>query len=342
VSAANPNTGALSNTARPAWNHAQAAWGLVLVTLLWSTAGVVTRQMQSAQGLEVTFWRSFFTALSLLVILPAWQGAGVFRRMAWRRRSFWLSGLCWAVMFTAFMAALTMTGVARVLVTMSVAPLLTALLSRLVTGRRLPARTWAAIVAAGVGMAWMFAGQLGAAANAREWLGSLIALGVPLASAGQWTVAQHSQEQGEPLDLAPAVLIGALISCAATLPLAWPFQASGRDLAWLGFLGLAQLAIPCVLAALCAKVLPAAEVALLGLLETVFGIALVWLIAGEAPQSEVLAGGALVIGALLGNELLGWHRCQREAGGRAVWGFTRHFNCKKERYSALGRTDRLS
>ena len=297
------------------WTHARAAWAMVLVTLLWSTAGVVTRQLSNAQGFEVTFWRSFFTVLSLLVILPAWQGLGVFARMPWGRRAFWLSGLCWSVMFTAFMVALTMTGVARVLVTMSVAPLLTALISRVVTGRRLPARTWAAIVVAGAGMAWMFAGQLGGAVGAREWAGSLVALGVPLAAAVQWTVAQRSQAQGEPLDLVPSVLIGALISCAVTLPLAWPFQATGRDLAWLGFLGFAQLAIPCVLAMLCAKVLPAAEVSLLALLEVVFGIALVWLIAGEAPRSEVLSGGSLVIGALLGNELLGWRARQRAAGG---------------------------
>lgn len=297
---------------RPGWTHAQAAWVMVLVTLLWSTAGVVSRQLQGAQGFEVTFWRSFFTALSLLLILPAWQGAGVFARMPWRRRALWLSGLCWAVMFTAFMVALTMTGVARVLVTMSVAPLLTALISRVFTGRRLPLRTWLAILVAGVGMAWMFAGQLGGAVSTREWLGSLVALGVPLAAAVQWTVSQRSQAQGEPLDLVPSVLIGALISCAFTLPLAWPFQATGRDLAWLGFLGLTQLAIPCLLAVLCAKVLPAAEVSLLALLEIVFGIALVWLIAGEAPRPEVLAGGSLVIGALLGNELLGWRGRQRE------------------------------
>ncbi|MFT3776864.1 MAG: DMT family transporter [Ottowia sp.] len=301
-----------------AWTHARAAWAMVLVALLWSTAGVVTRQLSHAQGFEVTFWRSFFTVLSLLAILPAWQGPGVFARMPWRRRAFWLSGLCWSVMFTAFMVALTMTGVARVLVTMSVAPLLTALISRVVTGRRLPARTWAAIVAAGAGMAWMFAGQLngsGGTVGAREWLGSLVALGVPLAAAVQWTVAQRSQAQGEPLDLVPAVLVGALISSAVTLPLAWPFQAAGRDLAWLGFLGLAQLAIPCVLAMLCAQALPAPEVALLALLEVVFGIALVWLIAGETPRPEVLAGGSLVIGALLGNELLGWRTRQRAAGG---------------------------
>jgi drug/metabolite transporter (DMT)-like permease len=288
---------------------------MVLVALLWSTAGVVTRQIQAAQGFEVTFWRSFFTVLSLLVILPAWRGPGVLARLPWRRRTFWLAGLCWAVMFTAFMVALTLTGVARVLITMSVAPLLTALISRVVTGRRLPWRTWTAIVIAGVGMTWMFAAQLGGDVTPQEWLGSLVALGVPIAAAVNWTVAQRSQAQGEPLDLVPAVLLGAVLSCLVTLPLAWPFRASGADLGWLAFLGLAQLAIPCVLAVLCARALPAAEVSLLALLEVVFGIALVWGIVGEAPRPEVLSGGLLVIGALVGNELLGWHGQRRRVAG---------------------------
>lgn len=293
------------------WSHARAAWVMVLATLLWSTAGVVTRQLQAAQGFEVTFWRSAFNALTLLLILPLWQGPGVFARLPWRRGTFWLSGLCWAVMFTAFMVALTMTGVARVLVTMALGPLLTALIARLVTGHRLPARTWAAIVVGGIGMGWMFVGQLGGQVTAREWLGSIVALGVPLAAAVNWTVVQRSQAQGEPIDLVPAVLLGALMSSAVTLPLAWPFQATARDLGWLAFLGLVQLAIPCVLAVLCARVLPAAEVALLGLLEIVFGIALVWLIVGESPRPEVLAGGTLVIGALLVNELLAWRAARR-------------------------------
>ena len=297
------------------WSHARAAWMMVLATLLWSTAGVVTRQLQVAQGFEVTFWRSAFNALSLLVILPLWQGPGVFARLPWRRGTFWLSGVCWAVMFTAFMVALTMTGVARVLVTMALGPLLTALIARVVTGHRLPARTWAAIVVGGLGMAWMFVGQLGLGAgdakSATQWLGSIVALGVPMAAAVNWTVVQRSQAQGEPIDLVPAVLLGALISSAVTLPLAWPFQATAGDLGWLAFLGFTQLAIPCVLAVLCARVLPAPEVALLGLLEVIFGIALVWLIVGEAPRPEVLAGGTLVIGALLANELLGWRAVRR-------------------------------
>ena len=48
---------------------------MVAVALMWSIAGVVTRQLEHARSFEVTFWRSFFTAISLLVILPLWQGA---------------------------------------------------------------------------------------------------------------------------------------------------------------------------------------------------------------------------------------------------------------------------
>ena len=59
--------------------------------------------------------------------------------------------------------------------------------------------------------------------------------------------------------------------------MAWPFQASVHDLSLLFGLGLGQLAIPCVLVVVCARVLKAPEVALLGLLEIIFGILLVWL-----------------------------------------------------------------
>ena len=48
------------------------------------------------------------------------------------------------------------------------------------------------------------------------------------------------------------------------------------------------------------------EVELLALLEVIFGIALAWIGANEVPSQTVLLGGALVIGALLCNEILGW------------------------------------
>jgi drug/metabolite transporter (DMT)-like permease len=73
-------------------------------------------------------------------------------------------------------------------------------------------------------------------------------------------------------------------------------------------LGVVQLAIPSAIAMVCAKVLSAPELALLGLLEVIFGIALAWVGAGESPGAHALAGGTLVIAALVFNELLGWRQ----------------------------------
>ena len=104
----------------------------------------------------------------------------------------------------------------------------------------------------------------------------------------------------------PAVLVGAVISAALTLPLAFPFQATAHDLSLLAFLGLGQLAIPCVLSVICARVLKAPEISLLALLEVIFGILLAWVGAHEVPSASVLIGGGVVIGALVINELIGW------------------------------------
>lgn len=282
--------------------HPQAVVLMVAVTLMWSIAGVITRHLEHARSFEVTFWRSFFTVLSLLVILPFFQGRAVFAKVRRGGPALWLSGLCWSVMFTAFMVALTLTSVANVLVTMAVGPFLTALIARAFIGHRIPGRTWAAILVAGAGIAYMYGAQV----SGGQLAGTLVALCVPLAGAVNWTITQRAHAQGSDVDLVPAVLVGAVISSLATLPLAMPFAASGHDIALLALLGLVQLAIPCALSVVCARVLKAPEIALLALLEVIFGILLAWVGADEVPTQTVLAGGALVIGALVMNELVGW------------------------------------
>ena len=291
-------------------SHVRAVSWMVLVTLLWSTAGVVSRHFEVAQGFEVTFWRSAFTVLALVVALTHLRGAALWRGLLRSPRAVWLSGVCWAVMFTAFMLALTMTRVANVLVTMALGPLITALFARLFLHHRLPPRTWTAIAVAGAGIAWMFGHEV-QAADARSVLGMAVGLAVPLAAAVNFTVLQHishGEAEGESQDMLPAVLIGALLSSLVTLPLAWPLQASAQDLALLAGLGVFQLALPCLMVVGLTRILPAPEIALLGLLEVVFGVLWAWLGAGEAPGPTALTGGALVLGALVGNELLGWRR----------------------------------
>jgi drug/metabolite transporter (DMT)-like permease len=208
--------------------HGGAVWLMVAVTLMWGTAGVVTRHLAQAHSFEITFWRSLFTTLALLVILPLWRGRAVFSQLRRGGRELWISGVCWAVMFTAFMVALTLASTASVLVTMSLGPLLTALAARFFIGHKLPARTWLAIVVAGAGIGWMYGTQL-MQGGGGSLAGTLLALCVPLAGAANWTVVQHAQAKGHKVDLVPAVLIGAVLTALFTLPFAWPFRASAHD-----------------------------------------------------------------------------------------------------------------
>lgn len=277
----------------------QALGLMVLATLMWSIAGVVTRHLEHARSFEVIFWRSFFTALSLLVLLPATQGRGVWAGMRQSGSALWWSGFCWAAMFTSFMAAILRMPIANVLVTMAVGPLLTALAARIFIGHHIALRTWLAIAVAGLGMVWMY----GAEISSFSLVSTLIALCVPLSAALNWTVVQNAQRHGHAVNLLPAILLGAVLSALCTLPFALPWQASINDIALLALLGLVQLAIPCMLVVHCGRVLHAPEIALLALLEVLFGIALAWWGAGEQPQTSVLWGGTMVIAALVLNEL---------------------------------------
>ena len=301
-------------------SHSRAVLLMLLVTLLWSTAGVVTRHLEGARSFEVTFWRSAFNVAALTAALLWLRGPRLWADIRSGGRALWVSALCWAVMYTNFMLAITLTTVATVLITMSIAPLLTALFSRVFLQHRLPGRTWVAIGIAGLGIAWMFGQQ--AMQGGGSMTGALVALGVPIAGATNWTLLQHLHQRHarDPSvrspDMLPAVLLGAMLSALVTLPMSLPLSATAHDLSLLALLGVFQLAIPCLLVVQLTRVLPAPEISLIGLLEVVFGVLLAWVGAGEAPGPTALAGGALVIGALLFNEWLALRERQAAAVGR--------------------------
>jgi drug/metabolite transporter (DMT)-like permease len=285
--------------ARDPHAHRRAIALMIVAPLLWSMAGVVTRHLESAGRWEVTFWRSLFAAVFVLAALLFTRGAKAWDAVRATGGYGILSGAMWAIMFIAFMLALMTTTTANTLIVNSIAPLLTALLARAVLEEPIAARTWAAIALAIAGMLWMF-GSGFAGGEPHHLAGMLIALAVPLAAAVNLVTLKHA---GRSVDLIPAVLLGAAFSAALTLPFALPFAASAHDLVLLALLGCLQLGLPCMLMVRASPHLSAPEISLLALLEVVLGPLWAWLGAGEAPATATLAGGALVITALLLNEL---------------------------------------
>ena len=273
---------------------------MVLATFMWSIAGVFTRHLDSAKSFEVTFWRSLFCAITLIVWFVYTRGAtGAAAYVRASGRSGLISGLCWAVMFTCFMIALTLTSTANTLIVNALSPLFATILAWAVLKTPIATRTWLAIAAAFAGMVIMFASE--AQASGAALFGMAVAFGVPVASAINIVTLKRT---GAHVDLAPAVLLGALLSCAITLPLSLPFVASTKDVLLLAILGIFQLGIPCVMMVRASAHLTAPEVALLGLLEVLMGPLWSWLGAGETPGASTLIGGAIVLAALVANEIV--------------------------------------
>jgi len=261
---------------------------MIVAPVLWSSAGVVTRHIESALPLEQVFWRSLFAFLFVLICVrrspfkAGWPG--------------YFSAGMWTIMFTAFVIALSMTTVANALVVMSISPLLTALLSLVFLKEPISARTWVAAAAAGAGIAWMSYDGL----EGGHLAGMLVALMIPVAAASNLIVLRASAAK---VDLVPAVMLGGLASCLIALPLALPLQGTAKDLTLLAFLGVFQLGLPCMLLVIASRTLSPPEIALLGLLEVVLGPLWAWLWASETPSSTTVYGGAIVLAALVLNEI---------------------------------------
>ena len=284
-------------------SHRKAVLMMVSAATLWSSAGVLTRHLHRASGFEVTFWRSLFAALFVTAALLWTKRSHALESVRALRCLGLLSGLMWAAMFCCFMIALTMTTVANTLIVMSVSPLLTAMLAWVFLREQITARTWLAIAVALLGMIWMFARSLAHVAPA-QLIGMTIALGVPLAASVNVIVLKKA---GTKVDLIPAVLVGGVVSALLMLPIIVPLHITAHDLTIMAALGFFQLGFPCMLMVTASRALSAPEIALLALIEVVLGPIWAWLWAAEIPAAETLTGGALVVGALVFNELVALH-----------------------------------
>src|SRR3954466_1437385 len=96
---------------------------MLCAPVLWSTAGVVTRHIRSATAFEMVFWRSLFAALFVAGFLLVHKKQAPWRAARIAGAPGLFSGAMWAIMFTAFVIALSLTSTANTLVVMSVGPL---------------------------------------------------------------------------------------------------------------------------------------------------------------------------------------------------------------------------
>jgi drug/metabolite transporter (DMT)-like permease len=262
---------------------------VALAAVAWSTAGVLQRQLTLGTATQVS-GRAAFAATALLAYVAVVERGRVVQAF----RDVGVAGvavaLCVATASGSFIAALNHTSVARVLFIMAVAPVLAALLARVTLGEAITRRTVIAMALALAGVALM----LGAPGE-----GSLAGDGLSFVAAFAFALMIVITRWRHDVSMAPATCLAQAILIAAFGPFASPGEIGGDDVFWLAALGIGQIGVGFALLTVGARLISAAQVGLITLLEVVLGPVWVWLALDERPRTLTLAGGAIVIVAIV-------------------------------------------
>jgi drug/metabolite transporter (DMT)-like permease len=268
--------------------HRRGRLYVALAALAWSTAGLLQRELSVNVPTQLA-GRALFATLGVFAYVAiAERGAvvGAFRAIG--RAGLVLAALM-AISSGAFIAALNYTSVANVLFLQALAPVLAAVLGTLV-GEPVARRTWIAMAVAIAGVGLMVGGP-----HRPSVAGFSLSLLMAVTFAATIVITRHRRE----VSMAPATCLSQLLVLLAAAPFSRPGDIGAQDLALLVGLGVGQIGLGLIFLTIGARLIPAAEVALITLLEIVLGPIWVWIALSEQPAAATLVGGAIVLAAVV-------------------------------------------
>jgi drug/metabolite transporter (DMT)-like permease len=269
--------------------------------VLWSMMGLAIRLIGEATTWQILFWRSLGMA-PVLFALITWRSGG---RPVERIRAAGVPGLAGGLAlvfaFAGAIYAIQSTTVANAVFLFAASPLITALLAWPLLREPVRRGTWAAIAVASVGILMMV----------REGLeiGALWGNLAALASAAGFSVFTLALRRGRLGDMFPATMLGgvfaALVAAAVLTMTGEGLTVAPRDAALALVMGVVLLGGGLACFTIGSRALPAADLALLSMVEVMLAPVWVWLILAETASAGTFAGGAILLLALIGNALTG-------------------------------------
>jgi drug/metabolite transporter (DMT)-like permease len=190
-----------------------------------------------------------------------------------------------------------MTTAANTLVIIAAMPLFAAVFTRIFLLEKVPARTWAAVIAGFSGIVVIFYGTW----TAGSVVGDLLALVTATMMAANFVIIRSRRD----ISMLPAVVLSGLVTTVITAFITDPFSTTVSDFFLLCAMGAVVLPVPLALMTVAPKLIPAAEVSLIMLLETFLGPLWVWLAIGERPAIETVIGGGVLLTTLIFHALTG-------------------------------------
>jgi drug/metabolite transporter (DMT)-like permease len=273
--------------------------GLVItlsgVTLLIPDA--LTLRLSGLDNWNAVFWRSLLAGLMVLIVLLVSRRQQPVRSALKLSSTGFILAAIISVANIGFVLSLMHTSVANTLIILALAPMASALYDRLFRQQRLARRTWLAIFCCLFGVGILVSDSLGDGSQ----IGNLLALMTAILMGVEFSLmASVPHKQVWPA-LSLGYLTSALVAALVSLVMATSLSLANTNLIAILAMGMVIIPFSFMLISQGPRYLPAPEVAMLMMLETVCAPFLVWLVLDEDPGQYALIGGAMVISTLI------WH-----------------------------------
>ena len=189
-----------------------------------------------------------------------------------------------------FVVSIQNTNVANTLVMIATAPMLSAILSTIFLKETSDKKTWISVIVTFAAILYIFFDSLKLGNFYGDILGFITAIGLAV---GAITIRSAKSK-----NLVPAAVVGKLFVATFALFFIESFALTENDLIIVPLMCILCVAIPFVLVTIAPRFIPAAEVNLFFLLETIIGPIWVWLIIKEQPSVETILGGAIIVATI--------------------------------------------
>ena len=260
---------------------------LAFVAVMFITPDSLFIRLSSVDTWSLVFYRGvipFFTVLIGMLIIYRLN----FFKMLFTSG---YHGLIYIFTFSitnvTFVVSIQNTNVANTLVMIATAPMLSAILGSIFLKELPDKKTWISIIITFFAIIYIFFDSIKLGNFYGDILGFITAIGLAV---GAVTIRSAKSK-----NLVPAAVVGKLFVATFALFFIESFVLENKDLIIVPLMCILCVAIPFVLVTIAPRFIPAAEVNLFFLLETIIGPVWVWLIIKEQPSIETLQGGIIII-----------------------------------------------
>ena len=202
-----------------------------------------------------------------------------------------IHGIFYALIFSitniTFIISIQNTNVANTLVMIAMAPMLSAVLGGIFLKEMPDKKTWAAIIITFAAAVYIFYDSMQLGNFFGDLFGLITALGLAIGA----VIVRSTKNK----DLVPAAVIGKLMVAIFAVSFVENFALVETDIIIVPLMCVMCVALPFVLVTIAPRFIPAAEVNLFFLLETIIGPVWVWLFINEQPTLETIQGGSIII-----------------------------------------------